>query len=140
MNELKEITDLPCVDCADLMPKETGIYFIMDGKELLYVGKAKNLYKRCQSYKHYFIIKPTIKIYYKITKNNIITMYERKLIKKYKPKLNIADVDNVNNNRSMIKFRLNEKLYDGIMEYCINNNTTVSEHSRALWEKELSCL
>jgi len=86
------------------LPSKPGVYYFKSGKEIIYVGKAKNLKKRISSYfqKNTFSHKP--EMIDKITDfDYIITSSEKEailleanLIKKYKPKFNVILKDDKN--------------------------------------------
>lgn len=81
------------------IPKTSGVYQFFDCKnQILYIGKAKNLYKRLQSYTKLNQLSPRIgrmvflaeKIEYIQTKNEAeALLLEHNLIKKLSPKFNI---------------------------------------------------
>ncbi|NLK62932.1 MAG: excinuclease ABC subunit UvrC [Fusobacteria bacterium] len=83
----------------DEIPENPGVYLMHNGEKIIYVGKAKNLKKRVQSYfkenldrkKTEELVKNITKIDYIITNTEIDALIlENNLIKKYKPKYNIA--------------------------------------------------
>ena len=76
-----------------------GIYFFKDrDKKILYIGKAKNLKKRVQSYfsknnnqKNAIMISKAIEIDTMIVNNEVeALLVEANMIKKYRPKYNIV--------------------------------------------------
>ncbi|NRB10210.1 MAG: excinuclease ABC subunit C, partial [Rickettsiaceae bacterium] len=81
----------------DNTPKLPGIYRMLDQeKRVIYIGKAKNLYKRLSQYtlelstKNEMMISLTHNIDYNITDSEpSALLLEAKLIKKFKPKFNI---------------------------------------------------
>ncbi len=84
----------------DLMPDKPGVYqFYNDLNELLYVGKAKKLKKRVQSYfspnnnhskKVLVLVNKTVDIKYVVVETESdALLLENNLIKKYKPRYNI---------------------------------------------------
>lgn len=84
----------------DLMPDKPGVYqFYSDLNELLYVGKAKKLKKRVQSYfitndshskKVLVLVNKTVDIKYVVVETESdALLLENNLIKKYKPRYNI---------------------------------------------------
>lgn len=87
----------------DILPKGTGVYCLKKGKEILYIGKAKNIRERVKnhfqnpSWKERDFLKEVEKIGYLITDSEIEALIlEAKLIKKYQPKLNILWRDDKN--------------------------------------------
>ncbi len=88
-------------------PHSPGIYLMLDEKSaVLYVGKAKDLFKRLSSYAHFSAAEhnKTAVMLSKVSKvDTIITgtekealILEASLIKKYKPKYNILLRDDKN--------------------------------------------
>jgi excinuclease ABC subunit C len=84
----------------DLIPDKPGVYqFYSDLNELLYVGKAKKLKKRVQSYfspndshskKVLVLVNKTVDIKYVVVETESdALLLENNLIKKYKPRYNI---------------------------------------------------
>ena len=83
------------IENIDKLPKEAGVYLVLDkDEEVIYVGKAKNLYRRWKSWKsrHHkrkeFIKRTNVKVAYRLTP--YISELETRLIYSYKPCLNIA--------------------------------------------------
>ena len=78
-------------------PQRPGVYFMKDCKEkVLYVGKAKNLKSRIQSYfsnpnlKTSFLLRRTEEFDYMLTPNEVEAfLLESSLIKKYQPRYNM---------------------------------------------------
>lgn len=92
-------------DILKLLPKNSGIYIMLDeNKEIIYVGKAKNLKNRVASYlsgekdlKTTALVKNIKYIYWNIAKNNEeALLLERNVIKNYLPKYNILLKDDRN--------------------------------------------
>jgi excinuclease ABC subunit C len=88
-------------------PHSPGVYLMQDGKStVLYVGKAKDLFKRLSSYAHFsgaLYNKTTVMLDHVRKVETIITNTEKEalileasLIKKYKPKYNIILRDDKN--------------------------------------------
>lgn len=86
----------------NLIPHKPGCYLMKDSKgEIIYVGKAKNLYNRVRSYftgvnnpKNTKLVENIADIEYIITSNETEAfLLEINLIKKYNPKYNIALTD-----------------------------------------------
>lgn len=86
----------------NLIPHKPGCYLMKDNKnEVIYVGKAKNLYNRVRSYftginnlKNTKLVENIADIEYIITSNETEAfLLEISLIKKYDPKYNIALTD-----------------------------------------------
>jgi len=86
----------------NLIPHKPGCYLMKDNKnEVIYVGKAKNLYNRVRSYftginnlKNTKLVENIADIEYIITSNETEAfLLEISLIKKYNPKYNIALTD-----------------------------------------------
>ena len=85
---------------TDDIPEVSGVYLMKNNKNVIYVGKAKNLKKRVSSYfkkDHYFdkktyeLVKNIEDVDYIITNSELDALIlENNLIKKYKPKYNIA--------------------------------------------------
>ncbi len=81
------------------IPENPGVYFMKSDKKIIYVGKAKNLKKRVSSYftgkyndkKTEELVKNIKEIDYIITKSELDALVlENNMIKKHKPKYNIA--------------------------------------------------
>ena len=131
---ITEIFSLPNTKNYKLLPEEAGIYFIVDGEEILYIGKATNLNQRGKKYSHYPLINKNILIYYLLCNKNKIDSVERKLIKNFNPKLNIALIDEGKERISpTILSRVPSDLYKSILLYCEKNETNISEKTRSLW-------
>lgn len=78
--------DLECLDTLKTTP--SCIYFLCDGKKILYVGQSKNLYQRL--FQHIESGKRFNRILYFYVQPNELDSVELKLIKALKPPLNIA--------------------------------------------------
>ena len=81
---------------ASLLPRETGVYFFLKEKKILYVGKANNIKKRVLSYFKSFSKKDIVLINSSTDINYVLVdseedafFLENTLIKKHKPKYNI---------------------------------------------------
>lgn len=94
-------------DFLQSIPNDSGIYMMLDNRSsVLYVGKAKNLYKRLASYLRYSGSdhnKTTVMLKQVHKVNTIVTRTEKEalileasLIKKHKPKYNIILRDDKN--------------------------------------------
>ena len=91
MNEIREK--------LKLLPDDPGVYIMLDAdKNVIYVGKARNLKNRVRQYFHSSVktekvmamVSNIADFYYVITKSEIDALaLENNLIKKYKPKYNI---------------------------------------------------
>lgn len=91
MNEIQEK--------LKLLPDDPGVYIMLDsGRNVIYVGKARNLKNRVRQYFHASVktekvmamVANIADFYYVITKTEIDALaLENNLIKKYKPKYNI---------------------------------------------------
>jgi len=88
-----------------ILPKTSGIYIMLDeNKEVIYVGKAKNLKNRVKSYlsgekapKTEALVKNIKYLYWNLTKSNEeALLLERNIIKNYMPKYNILLKDDRN--------------------------------------------
>jgi len=93
-NDLEEV--------LSLIPKKTGVYIFKDSEQnVIYIGKAKNLYNRVRSYfrnkesliisnsKAHYLSEKVAGIDYIITDNEVEALVlELNLIKKYRPKFN----------------------------------------------------
>ena len=82
-------------------PREGGVYFLYNiHKELLYIGRSKDLYKRLKKHKEYKIesyewssLKPFYYYRYTIIGNKCIRdNWEKELIKELKPVFNDVDL------------------------------------------------
>ncbi len=78
------------------LPLVSGVYFMKSDNKILYIGKAKNIKNRVQSYfsssslKTSFLLKNTKDIDYIITSNEAeALLLEARLIKKHQPRYNI---------------------------------------------------
>ena len=90
MNEIREK--------LKLLPDDPGVYIMLDAdKNVIYVGKARNLKNRVRQYFHSSVktekvmamVSNIADFYYVITKSEIDALaLENNLIKKYKPKYN----------------------------------------------------
>ena len=89
-------------DTLDICPKTPGIYQFKCLDEIVYIGKAKNLYKRLKSYLNFFSLSRRIQKMISSTSSiNLIKTHtesdalllESNLIKKYKPIYNIRLID-----------------------------------------------
>ena len=86
-------------DKAKLIPKNPGVYFFKNkNNEIIYIGKAKNLKNRVNSYfnksnqdtKSKVMISHALDIEYLVVENEIKALVtEANMIKEYKPKYNI---------------------------------------------------
>lgn len=76
----------------NLLPRIGAIYFVLEKKKLLYIGKAQNLKHRWYNHKilNENLFSPEI-AWLEITDEYTRFWTERKLIKKYVPPLNIFD-------------------------------------------------
>ena len=89
INKLKKI--------SSSFPNNTGIYKFLSDSEILYIGKAKNLKKRInsyfsgkQTYKTQKLISCATSLEYVTTNNEVeALLLEQNLIKSEKPKFNI---------------------------------------------------
>lgn len=113
-------------DKLDLLPKQPGCYLMKDAdNNIIYVGKAKNLYNRVRSYftgshdaKTTKLVSLIIDFDYIITNTETEALVlENNLIKEYNPKYNIMLTD--------------DKTYPYI---CITNET----HPRIIYTREVS--
>ena len=86
-----------------LLPKKSGVYAFFDRKNVLYIGKAKNIRERIKN--HFFqpsfqdnlFIDKVKRVGYLVTNSEIEALIlESKLIKKYQPKFNILWRDDKN--------------------------------------------
>lgn len=95
------------VDILTSVPHAPGVYLMLDGKStVLYVGKAKDLFKRLSSYAHHSGAdhnKTTVMLARVATVDTIITATEKEalileasLIKKHRPRYNIILRDDKN--------------------------------------------
>ena len=95
------------VDILQSVPHSPGVYLMLDGKStVLYVGKAKDLFKRLSSYAHHSGAehnKTTVMLARVSTVDTIITATEKEalileasLIKKHRPRYNIILRDDKN--------------------------------------------
>ena len=87
-------------NCAKALPKSSGCYlFLSKNGDILYVGKAKNLRSRVQSYfnsdhkgsvKTRYLVEKIEEINFQLTESDIEAfILENNLIKKHRPKYNI---------------------------------------------------
>lgn len=106
----------------DNIPSLPGIYRMLDKeKRVIYIGKAKNLYKRLSQYtlelstKNEKMISLTYNVDYNITDSeSSALLLEAKLIKKFKPKFNILLKDD--KSFPFIKLREDHK-YPQLLKY-----------------------
>lgn len=97
----------------DSIPTGPGVYKFSTKNQIIYIGKAKNLQKRVNSYfsnKNNYKVKNIIKISDKLdwilTKNENEALYlEAKLIYKYKPKFNVKLKENKHIPRIAIDYK-----------------------------------
>jgi len=85
------------------LPKKPGVYCFKSKKEILYIGKAKNIRERVKNhfqnpgYKDYLFLEKIDKIGYVETDSEIEALIlEANLIKKYQPKFNVIWRDSKN--------------------------------------------
>ncbi len=113
-----------------LLPDDPGVYIMLDSdKNVIYVGKARNLKNRVRQYFHASVktekvmamVSNIADFYYIITKSEIDALaLENNLIKKYKPKYNILLKDDktypyirVNVSEKFPAFSVSRKLKKG---------------------------
>ena len=71
------------------LPKTSGVYAFKKGKQILYVGKAANIKERVKNHKK--LLSQAEKIGYIKTDSEIEALIlEASLIKKHRPKYNVA--------------------------------------------------
>jgi len=89
---------LPCVDLDDktALPRKPGLYFVIDGQRLLYIGRSKDLNQRWKGHHRYKQIKQMARfpqIAYLDCDDESLLWTEREIISRFKPLLNDTSVD-----------------------------------------------
>jgi len=89
-------------DALDLVPSTPGVYLFLDQKELIYVGKAKNLKKRLAQYKaargnkkkqrkmSRIVHQADTLLWKPLSSEKEALLKENKLIQKFQPSFNVA--------------------------------------------------
>lgn len=90
---------LPYVNLDDKtdLPSNPGLYFVIDGKTLLYIGRSKDLNQRWKSHHRYKQIKAIAKnpqIAFLDVDDEDLLWVERDVINRFKPVLNDTRVEN----------------------------------------------
>ena len=124
---------------VDEISRKSGIYFIcIADEEIIYVGQAKDLLSRCKSYSHYFHINPLINIRTLLVPKNKLDVYEKRLIKLLKPKLNQTHINGlVIPKYPVLRVRMDRDFYTRIINWCGLNNVTIADKTRELWSQIL---
>lgn len=89
---ISEVLSFPCVDLKrkEMLPENSGIYFVVQENNILYIGKATNIKKRWMGHHRYSQLeklnrKKPVKLYYYEAKEAFITELEKLLIEKHRP-------------------------------------------------------
>lgn len=102
---IKKIASLPSVDIKDAnqLPKLSGIYFIISGEDVLYIGKTNNLFNRLSGNHAYKdkINSNCCRIFYLEMPKEKLLDAEKQFISLLNPRLNIVRPSTKNNNEDL---------------------------------------
>jgi len=132
-SSIKELIDLllfVTIENKNQLPYKSGIYFVFEDNEILYVGKSINLHERWQSHQHYNRFKKTDKIGFVLTDNLLI---EKDFIRKYQPKFNKLFYDN--QNRVSISLKLEADVLFKFKLICMFKRITMQEYLESCIDK-----
>jgi predicted GIY-YIG superfamily endonuclease len=122
-----ELPSLPLNERSNL-PSCPAIYFVMQGKRVLYIGKTVNLAQRWAAHhKWSYLVKldAPVRIAWLICSDtNLLTQIEKALIKEFAPQLNGK---NYNPDYSQITGLIPKALAQRFRVYCVENEVQLTE-------------
>lgn len=115
---------LPCVNLDDKtdLPSKPGLYFVIDGDTLLYIGRSKDLNRRWKSHHRYKQIKAMSRfpqIAFLDCDDESLLWTEREVIQRFAPLLNDTKVME----EEPVPMRLNEEQKRRLLENLSNPET-----------------
>lgn len=112
------------------LPKIMAIYFVLDGEDVIYVGRSVNLKERWLNHSLAPALElQNIRIAWLAIENPLHLGFEFYFIERFNPKLNVMVSGGLKDDRIRLRISLQEK--ELFQRWCASKNTTPSEVLRA---------